>query len=220
MKYIYKCWLSPSPPRAPAGGGSSSHELTNLKHIFKGWPQVDASERFVIATTILILTSGNYPDCFMDTLTLFESIWSSVFRNPPDFDCLLWLVTPSSIAFPLLVWIIRAALRQRFTDGSATAYPVFETNIPEGQLSYWAVNRRKDGSMSVPISMVGKALASSCSSPAAEGEETQRLNSVFTLRACVYGPFYFRLYQWHFQLTPPKAGGREFWCWNPTLQEI
>lgn len=96
------------------------------------------------------------------------------------FDSLIWPCAHTDHAqlpcFPPLVRLIRAALRQeRFTDGSVIAYLMLETDVPEGRLSRWVVNRRKDGSMSVPISMVGKALASSCSSPAAGGEETQRL---------------------------------------------
>lgn len=58
------------------------------------------SERLVISTAILV--SGNFPDCFLDTLTSVQTIWSSDFghvhmSHHTQFDC-----------FPPLVWIIKA----------------------------------------------------------------------------------------------------------------
>lgn len=84
----------------------------------KCWPQNYSSEPFVLATTILILTSGNCPDCFADTLTSFKIVRSPVFWNPPDVDSLFWPCAHADHTqfhyFPPMVRLIRAALRQTF----------------------------------------------------------------------------------------------------------
>lgn len=189
--------LSPSRPKLLLVQGSEPATLLFMSSqnetFSKCRPQIYSSEPFVSATTILILTSGNCPDCFADSLTSLKIARSPLFWNPHDVDFLSWPCAHTDHVqfhcFPPPVRLIRAALKQRFTDGSVIAYLMLEADIPEGRLSCWAVNRRKDGSVSVPISMVGKALASSCSSPAAGGEEPQRLGptelSVYPPSSCL-----------------------------------